>query len=238
MSSRLIFLFLVLLVMLVFTYDLYSYGIELKKTPLLITNPSLVIQAHLKINSDKGFVEANCPDISKFNANSPYNDYAEIPKEAWDKCISELAPNAYVKDSCLEGEIGAQELLTEINSQNELVLGLQKYGVRFTPLPAYRQMEQFADTNPCIRAVKSFSDGNSLALDLSGSKLLHLSRFSEGVTELTNENLLRITGGTVAPEDAFKDYRLSTFIALSGIFIFIILLYSVYMQLTSKNSEE
>ncbi|MEK6843274.1 MAG: hypothetical protein AABY04_02200 [Candidatus Micrarchaeota archaeon] len=238
MSSRLVFPFLVLLIMLIFTYDLYNYGMELRQTPLLITNPSLVIQAHLKINSDKAFVEASCPDISKFNKNSPYSDYFEIPKSEWDRCIFELSPNAYIRDSCLEGEIGAQALLDEINSNNEMVLGLQKYGIRFTPLPAYKRMEQYADTNPCIRAVKSFSDGNNLALDLTGSKLLHLNRFSEGIGELSNENLLKITSNTLAPQDAFRDYRISTFIALSGIFVFIILLYSIYMKLTGKNPEE
>ncbi|MFH1750682.1 MAG: hypothetical protein ABH863_03315 [Candidatus Micrarchaeota archaeon] len=236
MSFRFIIGFVILLAILFVTFDLYSYGIQLKRAPLLVTNPLLVIQAHYQVGGSKDVVRLNCPEIAQFRFGSPYRSYEEIPIEEWNKCIANIAPTSLVRDSCLEAEFEAKRLLDDINSRNELILGLEKFGIRFSPIPTYQRISNFADENACTKAVNGFALEKRIDINFKPSALLDAARFSEGVSEIDQQKLLKITSQQFAAENAFQDYRITAFIVLSGIFIFLLIVYSAYSRFHDGDS--
>ncbi len=230
--------FIILIVALFFAFDAYSYGIELKSTPLLIASPLLVIQAHYGLGGPRDLVRENCPEIAQFRPGSFYNEYWQIPLSEWNNCISKIAPSALVRSACLESESQAKRLFDEINSQNELVLGLEKYGVKFSEDATLDKITNMADNNACTRAVAGFAAEKKISIEFQPSKVLDVDKFSEGVSELDGVKLLEITGDQVSAQGAFKDYRITTFILLAGIFIFMLLIYSAFSRVSRKGSDD
>lgn len=239
MSARFIAGFIILLVVLFVAYDLYSYGIELKRAPLLMTNPLLVIQLHYQAGGAKELVKASCPEISKFKPLSPYDEYQQIPLSQWNACISKVSPSTLVRESCLEAQGGAQAILAEVNSQNEIVMGMEKYGVRFTATPYSRQITEFADGNVCVRAVEGYGSEKRLApLGIKPSSILDIEKLGEGVSELDSQKLRDLASGALSSGEVFKDYRITSFLLLAGIFIFFLVIYTAYNQMQGKGQTE
>jgi hypothetical protein len=233
MSFRLIALFIVLLTILFFSYDSYSYGISLKRMPILMTNPVLVIQAHYLITGDRLEVRKSCPEITEFRADSPYAEYFDIPAKEWRDCISAISPSFIVKDACLSSQAQAELLLEGVNSKNEIILGLEKYGIRFDPVSTYGQYENFADDNLCTRTVLEYASGKKIEINLRPSKILGSQRLSGAMSDITSSELTEIAKGNAAP-----DAKLSSFLVLAGVFIFIIVIYTVYLQLRGGERQE
>ena len=238
MAFRFIIGFVLLLVVLFFTFDFYSYGIDLKSTPLLVTNPLLVIQAHYAVGGGKELVRENCPEIYQFRKTSYYANYEDIPVAEWDKCIAAVAPSEAVRDACLEAEADADALLKGIYAQNELVLGLEKYGVKFTPLYTYERIADFADGNACTTAIASFSEERRVPIVFKPSALLDTNKFSLGVSETDRDQLLKITSQQFTADSALKDYRITIFLVIAGVFVFLIVVFSAYSRLREGDGKE
>ncbi len=239
MSARLAIGMGILLVILLVTYDVFNYGIELKQTPLLMTNPVMVIQANFQYSGDKETIRANCPEIFKYDYNSNYKEYYQIPLSEWNHCIETVSPSTLVKDACLEAEAEAAVLLKEVREQNELFLGLEKYDIRFQPVPTLVKFTSFADQNVCARAVKSFAREKGFSLDdTSPSSLLQVERFSTSVIAVDEAELRRLTSEPLTPESFSRDYRLTTFLIIAGVFIFLNLIYIAYTKLQERGKAE
>ncbi|MFH0970938.1 MAG: hypothetical protein V1835_00060 [Candidatus Micrarchaeota archaeon] len=238
MAMRLILAFVVLILLLLFSYDLYNYGIDVKRTPILMTNPLLIMKANYQISHDNTPARQFCPEINRFRETSIYEEYSEIPVSEWNKCIEHVAPTESLKETCLAAEHEAQSLFDEINAQNELILGLEKYGVQFLPRTASQRISDFADGNQCTLAVREFADSRRISIGFTPSKVLNLENFGEGASEIDVNKLVSISKEGITADTKF-DYRISSIFIISGLFIFLILVYTVFNQLRQGgNSEE
>ncbi|MFH1257438.1 MAG: hypothetical protein ABIG96_01785 [Candidatus Micrarchaeota archaeon] len=231
-----VWLFL-LIIVLVFTYDIYSYGIALKHTPLLVTNPLLVIQLH-NLATGTSIPIAACPEISKFRKGSIYNDYSEIPLSEWNRCIGAAAPSSIIVEPCLEAERGADDLLWRVNAKNELLLGLEKYGVRFSAESTYRQLVNYADSNLCTLQVADYAAAKGIDLNFRPSSLLNAEKFESSPLELDEAKLLEIASTEYRAESFLTDSRLSSLILICGIFVFLLLIYSVFSNMRGNERLE
>ncbi len=235
---RLEIAFLLLIVCMVFMYDLYSYGIEVKRTPLLMTNPVLMIQLHYAGLGSKQAVYNNCPEISQYRASSIYSAYSEIPNEEWKSCLVAVSPSKLLVDPCLEAQDEAEELLGSINSRFDMVIGLEKYGISFTKEPTLVRMVNFANDNKCTRAIGNYAASKRLDVDYAPSSVLEIDRFDKSATDLRMFELEKIGELDEGSGPLLGGISYSTLMIFAGIAIFLLLIYNAYRQLRDTSQEE